>query len=143
MNEIIVAYWSQTGNTQAMAEAVGEGIEAAGRKALVAEIGSVSMDALKNASVFAMGCPAMGAEVLEEAEMEPFVMEVEAFAAGKSIGLFGSYGWGDGEGMRSWAERMTAAGATVVGGEGVICQEAPDEEALESCRALGKALAAL
>lgn len=143
MNEIIVAYWSQTGNTQAMAEAVGEGIEAAGRKALVAEIGSVSMDALKNASVFAMGCPAMGAEVLEEAEMEPFVMEVEAFAAGKSIGLFGSYGWGDGEWMRSWAERMTAAGATVVGGEGVICQEAPDEEALESCRALGKALAAL
>ena len=143
MNEIIVAYWSQTGNTQAMAEAVGEGIEAAGRKALVAEIGSVSMDALKNASVFAMGCPAMGAEVLEEAEMEPFVMEVEAFAAGKSIGLFGSYGWGDGEWMRSWAERMTAAGATVVGGEGVICQEAPDEEALEGCRALSKALAAL
>ena len=143
MNEIIVAYWSQTGNTQAMAEAVGEGIEAAGRKALVAEIGSVSMDALKNASVFAMGCPAMGAEVLEEAEMEPFVMEVEAFAAGKSIGLFGSYGWGDGEWMRNWAERMTAAGATVVGGEGVICQEAPDEEALENCRALGKALAAL
>ena len=143
MNEIIVAYWSQTGNTQAMAEAVGEGIEAAGRKALVAEIGSVSMDELKNASVFAMGCPAMGAEVLEEAEMEPFVMEVEAFAAGKSIGLFGSYGWGDGEWMRNWAERMTAAGATVVGGEGVICQEAPDEEALESCRALGKALAAL
>ena len=143
MNEIIVAYWSQTGNTQAMAEAVGEGIEAAGRKALVAEIGSVSMDALKNASVFAMGCPAMGAEVLEEAEMEPFVMEVEAFAAGKSIGLFGSYGWGDGEWMRNWAERMTAAGASVVGGEGVICQEAPDEEALESCRALGKALAAL
>ena len=143
MNEIIVAYWSQTGNTQAMAEAVGEGIQAAGKKALVAEIGSVSMDALKNASAFAMGCPAMGAEVLEEAEMEPFVMEVETFASGKNIGLFGPYGWGDGEWMRNWAERMTAAGATVVGGEGVICQEAPDEEALENCRALGKALAAL
>ena len=143
MNEIIVAYWSQTGNTQAMAEAVGEGIQAAGKKALVAEIGSVSMDALKNASAFAMGCPAMGAEVLEEAEMEPFVMEVEGFASGKNIGLFGSYGWGDGEWMRSWVERMTAAGAVVVGGEGVICQETPDEEALESCRALGKALAAL
>ena len=143
MNEIIVAYWSQTGNTQAMAEAVGEGIQAAGKKALVAEIGSVSMDALKNASAFAMGCPAMGAEVLEEAEMEPFVMEVETFASGKNIGLFGSYGWGDGEWMRNWAERMTAAGASVVGGEGVICQETPDEEALENCRALGKALAAL
>lgn len=143
MNEIIVAYWSQTGNTEAMANAVGEGIEAAGKKALVTEISGVSMDDLKNASVFAMGCPAMGAEVLEEAEMEPFVMEVEGFASGKNIGLFGSYGWGDGEWMRSWVGRMTAAGAVVVGGEGVICQETPDEEALESCRALGKALAAL
>ena len=143
MNEIIVAYWSQTGNTEAMANAVGEGIEAAGKKALVTEISGVSMDDLKNASVFAMGCPAMGAEVLAEAEMEPFVMEVEGFASGKNIGLFGSYGWGDGEWMRSWVERMTAAGAVVVGGEGVICQETPDEEALESCRALGKALAAL
>ena len=143
MNEIIVEYWSQTGNTEAMANAVGEGIEAAGKKALVTEISGVSMDDLKNASVFAMGCPAMGAEVLEEAEMEPFVMEVEGFASGKNIGLFGSYGWGDGEWMRSWVERMTAAGAVVVGGEGVICQETPDEEALESCRALGKALAAL
>ena len=143
MNEIIVAYWSQTGNTEAMANAVGEGIEAAGKKALVTEISGVSMDDLKNASVFAMGCPAMGAEVLEEAEMEPFVIEVEGFASGKNIGLFGSYGWGDGEWMRSWVERMTAAGAVVVGGEGVICQETPDEEALESCRALGKALAAL
>ena len=143
MNEIIVAYWSQTGNTEAMANAVGEGIEAAGKKALVTEISGVSMDDLKNASVFAMGCPAMGAEVLEEAEMEPFVMEVEGFASGKNIGLFGSYGWGDGEWMRSWVERMTAAGAVVVGGEGVICPETPDEEALESCRALGKALAAL
>ena len=143
MNEIIVAYWSQTGNTEAMANAVGEGIEAAGKKALVTEISGVSMDDLKNTSVFAMGCPAIGAEVLEEAEMEPFVMEVEGFASGKNIGLFGSYGWGDGEWMRSWVERMTAAGAVVVGGEGVICQETPDEEALESCRALGKALAAL
>ena len=143
MNEIIVAYWSQTGNTEAMANAVGEGIEKKKKKALVTEISGVSMDDLKNASVFAMGCPAMGAEVLEEAEMEPFVMEVEGFASGKNIGLFGSYGWGDGEWMRSWVERMTAAGAVVVGGEGVICQETPDEEALESCRALGKALAAL
>ena len=68
----------------------------------------------------------MGAEVLEEGEMEPFVTELEGCVAGKTIGLFGSYGWGDGEWMRDWVERMTAAGATVVGGEGVICQDAPD-----------------
>ena len=82
----------------------------------------------------------MGAEVLEESEMEPFVEEVEGFAAGKKIALFGSYGWGDGQWMRDWEERMNAAGATVVNGEGVIAHEAPDDEALEACRSLGKAL---
>ena len=106
-------------------------------------MGSVSADVLKDQPVFALGCPAMGAEVLEESEMEPFVAEVEAFAAGKKIGLFGSYGWGDGEWMRDWVDRMNGAGATVVGGEGVICQEAPDDEAVSNCKALGKQLAAL
>ena len=143
MDKVIVAYWSQTGNTAAMAAAIGEGITEAGKEAVVTDISSVSMDDLQAASAFALGCPAMGAEVLEEGEMEPFVTEVEAFAAGKKIGLFGSYGWGDGQWMRDWEDRMTAAGATVVGGEGVICQEAPDDEALENCKALGKELAAL
>ena len=143
MDKVIVAYWSQTGNTAAMAAAVGEGITEAGKEAVVTDISSVSMDDLKEASAFALGCPAMGAEVLEEGEMEPFVTEVEAFAAGKKIGLFGSYGWGDGQGMRDWEDRMKAAGASIVGREGVICQETPDDEALENCKALGKELAAL
>ena len=143
MDKVIVAYWSQTGNTAAMAAAIGEGITEAGKEAVVTDISSVSMDDLQVASAFALGCPAMGAEVLEEGEMEPFVTEVEAFAAGKKIGLFGSYGWGDGQWMRDWEDRMKAAGATVVGGEGVICQETPDDEALENCKALGKELAAL
>ena len=141
MDKVIVAYWSQTGNTAAMAAAIGEGITEAGKEAVVTDISSVSMDDLQAASAFALGCPAMGAEVLEEGEMEPFVTEVEAFAAGKKIGLFGSYGWGDGQWMRDWEDRMKAAGATVVGGEGVICQETPDDEALENCKALGKELA--
>ena len=143
MDKVIVAYWSQTGNTAAMAAAIGEGITEAGKEAVVTDISSVSMDDLQAASAFALGCPAMGAEVLEEGEMEPFVTGVEAFAAGKKIGLFGSYGWGDGQWMRDWEDRMKAAGATVVGGEGVICQETPDDEALENCKALGKELAAL
>ena len=143
MDKVIVAYWSQTGNTAAMAAAIGEGITEAGKEAVVTDISSVSMDDLQAASAFALGCPAMGAEVLEEGEMEPFVTEVEAFASGKKTGLFGSYGWGDGQWMRDWEDRMKAAGATVVGGEGVICQETPDDEALENCKALGKELAAL
>lgn len=141
MDKIYVVYWSQSGNTEAMAEAVGEGIREAGKEAKVLEVGSASLDELKEAKAFALGCPAMGAEELEESEMEPFVSQVEGIASGKTIGLFGSYGWGDGEWMRTWTDRMKAAGALVSGDEGVICQETPDDEALEACKALGKQLA--
>ena len=141
MSKISVVYWSQTGNTQAMAEAIGNGIKAAGKEAEVVDVSSVSLDDLKKETVFALGCPAMGAEVLEETEMDPFVSEVEGFAAGKTIALFGSYGWGDGEWMRDWTTRMEAAGATVLNGEGLICHETPDEDGLNACRELGRQLA--
>lgn len=141
MDKINVVYWSQSGNTQAMAEAVGRGIGAAGKAAAVTDVSSASLDELKTVKVFALGCPAMGAEVLEEGEMEPFVSDVEAFAAGKTIALFGSYGWGDGQWMRDWVDRMTAAGANVLNGEGVICNEMPDDTGLAECEALGKKLA--
>ena len=143
MSKISVVFWTQGGNTESMANAIVEGIKEAGKEAEAVFVSDMNIDELKGEGVFALGCPAMGAEVLEESEMEPFVAEVEAFAAGKKIGLFGSYGWGDGECMRDWVDRMNGAGATVVGGEGVICQEAPDDEAVSNCKALGKQLAAL
>ena len=143
MDKIYVVYWSQTGNTEAMAEAVARGIRSEGKESVVVEVGSISPEELKEEAVFALGCPAMGAEVLEESEMEPFVETLEAFVKGKTVGLFGSYGWGDGEWMRDWEARMQQAGANVIGGEGVICQETPDQEALEECEELGKNLADL
>ena len=143
MDKIYVVYWSQTGNTEAMAEAVARGIRSEGKESVVVEVGSISPEELKEEAVFALGCPAMGAEVLEESEMEPFVETLEAFVKGKTVGLFGSYGWGDGEWMRDLEARMQQAGANVIGGEGVICQETPDQEALEKCEELGKNLADL
>ena len=143
MDKIYVVYWSQTGNTEAMAEAVARGIRAEGKESAVVEVGSISPEELKEETAFALGCPAMGAEVLEESEMEPFVEEVETFVKGKTVGLFGSYGWGDGEWMRNWVEQMEGAGATVVGGEDAICQEAPDEDAQDELKAMGKQLAAI
>ena len=141
MDKIQVVFWTQSGNTQAMAEAIGKGITEAGKEANVVYVGSASLDELKAANAFALGCPSMGVEVLDEAEMEPFVAEVEGFASGKTIALFGSYGWGDGEWMRNWVERMQAAGATVLNGEGLICQEIPDDDAIAECVNLGKQLA--
>ena len=138
MEPYYVIYYSQTGNTKEMAEAVGEGITEAGKVAKVVSVEEARVDMIKDMDVFALGCPAMGAETLEDADMEPFVTEVEGFAAGKKIALFGSYGWGGGEWMRTWEERMSDAGAQIIGGEGIICNEAPDEEVLAQCRELGK-----
>ena len=142
MSKITVAYWSGTGNTEAMAEAVGEGIKAAGKECAVVSISDISASDLEGETSFALGCPAMGAEELEETEMEPFVAELEGSVSGKKIGLFGSYGWGDGQWMRDWASRFENAGAVIVGGEGVICVEAPDDEAVNACKKLGNELAA-
>lgn len=143
MDKIYVVYWSQTGNTKAMADAIGKGIQDAGKEAAVVTVGEVSVQELKSMKCFALGCPAMGAEVLEEVEMEPFVEELSRYAAGKNIGLFGSYGWGDGQWMRDWVERMDGCGANIVNGEGLMCHEAPDAAALAECEAFGKKLASL
>ena len=139
---VSVVYWSGTGNTQAMAEAVAEGIRDGGADAVLMEVGNADAAALAEEKAFALGCPSMGAEQLEESEMEPFVEALEPLVSGKTILLFGSYGWGDGEWMRDWAERMKNAGAVLVREEGVIANDAPDDEALAECRAAGKELAA-
>ena len=139
---VSVVYWSGTGNTQTMAEAVAEGIRSAGAEANIMEVANADAAALASENGFALGCPSMGAEQLEETEMEPFVETLEPLVSGKKILLFGSYGWGDGEWMRDWADRMKNAGAILVRDEGVIANDAPDEEALEECRAAGKDLAA-
>ena len=131
---------SGTGNTQTMAEAVAKGIEEAGGQANLMEVGSADAAVIAQESAFALGCPSMGAEQLEESEMEPFVEALEPLVSGKTILLFGSYGWGDGEWMRDWASRMKNAGAVLVREEGIIANEAPDDEALAECENAGKEL---
>ncbi len=143
MSQLQIVYWSQTGNTEKMAQAIVAGAKAAGADAAAIEVGQADLDVLKGAAAFALGCPSMGVEELDDAEMEPFVQQVEGFAAGKKIALFGSYGWGDGQWMRDWAERMEKAGAQVVGGEGLICQDEPDDTAVAACEQLGATLATL
>ena len=143
MDKIYVIYWSQSGNTQAMAEAIGRGITNVGKEAEVVSVENVSVHELKDAKCFALGCPAMGAEELEETVMEPFVSEVEGIASGKTIALFGSYGWGDGQWMRDWTDRMSGCGSTVLNVDGFICQETPDEKVLSEGVSLGKQLSSI
>ena len=142
MSKISIVYWSQSGNTAAMAEAVAKGVTDAGKEAEIVFVSSASIDELKSETAFALGCPAMGAEELEEGEFEPFFAELEVNLSGKNVALFGSYGWGDGEWMREWEKRVTDAGAKLAN-ESVIVNDSPDEDAVTACNGLGKIVATL
>lgn len=141
MSKLAVIYWSGTGNTKAMAEAVAEGGKNAGAEVHLCTVSEITADAAAEYDALALGCPAMGGEVLEEAEFEPFFAQLEGKLSGKKVGLFGSYGWGDGQWMRDWYDRTAAAGAALCGSEGVMANEAPDADALDACRDLGSDLA--
>lgn len=136
MGKIAIVFWSGTGNTEAMADAVYNGLKAAGAEAELWQVSDTNAETVSLYDTLLLGCPAMGAEVLEEEEFEPFFAELEGKLNGKRVGLFGSYGWGDGEWMRSWRERTEAAGAAVIGS--VIASGAPDDEAIAQCEKLGE-----
>lgn len=138
MSKIAVVFWSGTGNTETMADAVVEGAEGAGaevEKIAAADFSGSPADY----DAIAFGCPAMGDEDLEEDEFAPMFEGVEGELSGKKVGLFGSYDWGTGDWMETWKERTEGDGAEVV--ETVIANLEPDDDAIEACKALGAALA--
>ena len=139
MSKVAVVYWSGTGNTEAMANKVAEGAKAAG-----AEVEVISADDFDGTDIsgfdgVAFGCPAMGDEELEDSVFQPVFEACEAKLAGKKVALFGSYGWGDGEWMRSWEEKCQNDGVALAV-DSVICNEDPDDEAQAVCIELGKAI---
>jgi flavodoxin I len=142
MKNIIIVYWSGTGNTQAMAEAVKEGAQGDALDVKVLAVSEAVKENVFKADGIALGCPAMGAETLEESAMEPFVASLQTGdLSGKPLALFGSYDWGDGQWMRDWQERMEALGARMVA-EGLTVQNTPDQAGIAQCKELGAKLAA-
>ena len=142
MSKMSIIYWSQTGNTAAMAQAIAEGAQSAGAEVGLLEVSQAGAADVIGSDLVAFGCPAMGMEVLEESEFDPFFATVEGSLSGKKVALFGSYGWGDGQWMRDWWDRAERDGAKLYGGEGLIINETPDDAGLEQCRAFGSGFAA-
>ena len=137
MSKVAIVFWSATGNTETMANCIAEG---AGAAATIVPCAEMDAAKLGEYDVVAFGCPAMGAETLEEDEFEPMFTGCESALSGKKLALFGSYGWGDGEWMRTWEDTCRSDGA-VLACESVICCEAPEDDALAQCKKLGATLA--
>ena len=141
MSKVAVVFWSGTGNTQTMADAVAEGAQGAGAEVDVKTASEFGAADVASYDAIAFGCPAMGAEVLEESEFQPMFDDVKGELSGKKIALFGSYGWGDGEWMRNWCERTKAAGAELIADEGFMVNEAPSDDDLAKLKELASQLA--
>lgn len=140
MSKMVVIYWSGTGNTKLMAESVAEGGKSSGANVNLIPVEDANLEDVKNADFVALGCPSMGAEVLEESEMEPFVESLEGVDwNNKKLALFGSYDWGDGEWMRNWEQQMIGYGANLVQ-DGLTINLTPDDDGIESCEDLGSSL---
>jgi len=138
MAKIAVIYWSGTGNTEIMAEAILEGLKAGGAEASLFKVGDFDASTISSYDKIAFGCPAMGAEELEPDEFEPFYASIEGQLSGKDIALFGSYEWAEGEWMKTWQDRAKNSGAKVFKGEGLIIYDKPDDEGVAKCKAFGE-----
>ena len=139
MSKIAVVYWSGTGNTESMADAVAQGAKDKGAEVKLFTPDSFNSSMVDEFDAIAFGCPAMGAEELEESEFEPMFSDCESKLGGKKIALFGSYGWGGGEWMNTWEDDCKSLGANLIF-DSIICNDAPDDEALAKCEELGKVL---
>ena len=136
MSKVAVVFWSATGNTETMANCVAEGANGT-----IVPCGEMNAAKLAEFDAVAFGCPAMGAEQLEESEFEPMFSDLEGSLNGKKIALFGSYGWGDGQWMRDWAERTTKTGANLYD-DGLMVNGFPDADAKVQCTAFGEGFGA-
>lgn len=136
-----IVYWSGTGNTEKMAQLIKQGIIEAGKTAEALVVSDANVDELLKEDILILGCPAMGDEVLEESEFEPFIEGISSKISGKKAALFGSYGWGDGQWMRDFEEKMTSYGCTIIDSP-LIIQNEPDENEQE-CIDFGKKIASL
>lgn len=139
MSKVAVVYWTGSGNTEAMAAAVAEGAETKGATVEQILAADFSLSVAEGYDAYAFGCPAMGAEELEDSEFQPMWDEVKGSLGDKKVVLFGSYGWGSGEWMDAWKEDAEEAGVNVI--DSLIINEQPDGDGIAACQALGAQLA--
>ena len=140
MAKSAIVYWSGTGNTAAMADKIFDSAKESGADAELFTASEFGADKVDKFDFIAFGCPSMGCEQLEDMEFEPMFEQCKPKLKGKNIALFGSYGWGGGEWMSTWEDDCKNFGANLAF-DSIICNDAPDDEALAKCKELGKTMA--
>lgn len=141
MSKAAIIYWSGTGNTKIMADAILEGMKSAGAEVDIFDVTVIDPAKALEYEKIALGCPSMGVDSLEEDTFEPFYDELSKSLKGKKIALFGSYDWGDGEWMRNWQADVESSGGDLYNKEGLIVNLTPDEDGVAKCKSFGEGFA--
>ena len=138
MATLNIIYYTGTGNTADMAKYIGEGAENAGADVKLINVEEADESAI-NADFVAYGSPAVGAEEIAP-ELVEFFEWIKEQSIGKTVGLFGSYDWGQGGWMETWREEMINEGFSIVNDGLIIHLAVDDDEKIEKCKEYGKAI---
>lgn len=83
MSKVAVVFWSGTGNTEAMANAVVKGAQDKGAQVQLFTSAEFDASAMDQFDAVAFGCPSMGTEELEDSEFEPMFSGLTDKLSGK------------------------------------------------------------
>lgn len=131
-----IIYYTETGNTEAMAEAIKDGAEESGKEVRLVVVDEATVADVEEASEVLLGCPAKGDEEIEDLTFRPYLESVMDLLKDRKVGIFGSYAWNDGDWIVNWKEEMEENGVEIV--TSLKVYDYPDSDALEECKELGK-----
>ena len=137
MPKILVLYYSRSGNTEKMAEAVVEGAKSVGNVDVELSY-HVDVEDLSRFDAVLVGAPTYNHEI--PLDMEKLFEEAAANSInlkGKVGAAFGSYGW-SGEAPKFLLEIMKNRFEMQVVEPPLLAKYVPDENTLGSCRNFGK-----
>lgn len=126
--KVAIAYFSVSGNTEAMVDIFANALTAQDVDVYSQEAAEIDQDEFLSADLQVFACPACGTEEVDDSQMQPLINALADKLANKKVFLFGSYGWGDGAYMDAWASELKDLGVDMLL-DPITCLEYPDEEA--------------
>jgi flavodoxin I len=137
MKKVLVLYYSQTGNTEKMANAIAEGAQSSGNVEVELNY-HVETESLSTYDAILIGAPTYHHDMpmdfknlLEDAAVQGMSLK------GKIGAAFGSYGW-SGEAPRLILEIMKNKFEMRVVEPPLLAKYTPDQNMLTACKDLGK-----
>ena len=144
MAKLLIIYHSQTGNTEAMAQAVCEGAISTGATLTMKKAADTTNDDLLSCDAVAFGTPnyfSYMAGIMKDL-FDRAWLTIRHSVVNKPYAAFGSAGGGGRQALDS-IDRVCNSFRLKKAFEGVIATGKPSSDVLEQCKELGKKLAQL